>query len=881
MKYRRILLIGELGTDPSAALAALRGVAPDLEELRVIVHAAGPRFPWLAGEPGEATPLLERLRGAATDAAPTVDLVLASALDADRIASLARRMKADLLVLQEPRPAVLSAAAEVRKGLSLPVLCVKPGPPAPREIREIACVALGSRDQRAVATFLRDHGGPDLHATVLTRPPRRAGAVRAALDISGIEARVTVGGARTPRGPIHLLVLTRFPGPLLASRAWPASVLVLPPLPARAAARRTLDVPDLVQDGAVLRVRLLHTAGAGRFVPIADQAIAIVARGRVAARATTDSGFAEVSADVGADAVGIVRESERRGDDAVAAIEAEARVIRPGPAPLVLFDAGLGDKQLRLLAAGGVGNGSELLAVRLRPTRSCRAIRARLGMAGLPVAVTDASAVLDEGAAHDVGPDLDGVRLARVAARMRGSAGYPVAAIVHRAANRPETIGFAALRPDEVIGWKAPLAQAAAAPASLAARLDSTTAAPPIPGNRVEVELDNVTARGWLLDVIAKARERVHFQVYMALDDDVGTRVEAAIAEAGARGVRVRVVVDSLHGLEGSFGAHNPLLERLRDRPGVELRVLRPVTGIPSLDDLKRRDHRKLAVVDGTVALVGGRNLSHEYYSGFDEVELTPRSTWRLVPWLDAGARIEGPAVAALEHAFLDAWVEAGGAPFRIETPAPAGPTSVRVVVHHGLRDARTLEAYLSLIDGARSHVTTVNGFPMALEIQHALLRALRRGVRVRSLVGSLTPTHDGTPFTGPWSAARIAATTFVHSRVDALVGAGGEGYQFAVPPQPGWDRSLGVVCPHVHAKLLVVDGQVCSVGSANLDITAGYWESELILVVEDAAVTAAVEAWVDRLIAQSRAFDRDDRTWQHSARHREWMRHWPGVLSI
>ena len=80
-----------------------------------------------------------------------------------------------------------------------------------------------------------------------------------------------------------------------------------------------------------------------------------------------------------------------------------------------------------------------------------------------------------------------------------------------------------------------------------------------------------------------------------------------------------------------------------------------------------------------------------------------------------------------------------------------------------------------------------MNGFPLILEIQHALLRALRRGVRVRTLFGNLTPTHDGKPFEGPWATARIAATELVHSRMDALVAAGGEGYQFAVPEQPGW----------------------------------------------------------------------------------------------
>jgi cardiolipin synthase A/B len=120
-----------------------------------------------------------------------------------------------------------------------------------------------------------------------------------------------------------------------------------------------------------------------------------------------------------------------------------------------------------------------------------------------------------------------------------------------------------------------------------------------------------------------------------------------------------------------------------------------------------------------------------------------------------------------------------------------------------------------------------------------------------------------------------------VHSRIDALVAAGGEGYQFAMREQPAWSRGLGVVNPHVHAKVMSVDGRVCSVGSANLDITAGYWETEVMLIVEDEAITRALEARLDQLIAGSQPVDRDDPRWQLAARRRHWMRHWPGVLSV
>ena len=71
---------------------------------------------------------------------------------------------------------------------------------------------------------------------------------------------------------------------------------------------------------------------------------------------------------------------------------------------------------------------------------------------------------------------------------------------------------------------------------------------------------------------------------------------------------------------------------------------------------------------------------------------------------------------------------------------------------------------------------------------------------------------------------------------------------------------------PHVHAKIMSADGRVCAVGSANLDITAGYWESELLLVVEDEAVAQTVEARFDELIAASARVDRSDPGWRRRA---------------
>jgi len=918
VKYRRILLITDLAADSRGALAAIRSVAPGAERLVVLARLPERKLGWFADEAppdmgGAANAALDALRAEAAGAAATVEVRLAPDADIEALDELAASAGIDLLVAGSFSFAAsslltgISIIAELRKRRSRPVLWVPDlavsaqsgsGAP-PRAAKELVCVAIGRRASVAVAAFLRDQGEPAQHVTVLLSGAARPHDLATTLDVAGVRTSVELvtSDDLSPRQwlaerirarPFDLLVFPRLGSALLLGAASTTPCLVLPP-PApigRPLTERALDAADVVDLGGPLRARFEYAVGIGRRTPIPDQALAFVSRGRVAVAAESRDGEVQWSDDGWVQAYGVFRIEGSDASRPLAAVELHVAVLRPGSAPLVLFDAELVDEALSALAgfaATSARTRVELLAVRLRPLQSCRSIRARLQAAGLPLRVVDASTVLDEGAALDVPELADAVRLARTAARMR-AAGFPVSAIVHSATQTPSTIGFAALHVDEIAalrGASLPAVALPAKPVSLAERLDLVTGAPVIAGNRIEIELDNVQARRWLLAAIGQSVERIHFQIYMAADDDIGRRVEAALVQAAARGVTVRLLVDSLHGLHGSLGVSNPLLERLGACPGIELRVAKPISGVPALEGLKQRDHRKLVIVDNRLALVGGRNVSHEYYTGFDEVALGVRSMWRQVPWLDAGARVEGPAVTSLEHGFLEAWHEAGGSAWPVADCGPAGSTAARVVTHRGLRDAYTLDAYLAMIETAQSHVYVVNGFPLILEIQHALLRALRRGVRVRVLTGNLTPTHGEGPFEGPWSSARVAATEFVHSRVDALVAAGAEGYQFSVAQQPAWEPGLGPVRSHVHAKLMSADGRVCAVGSANMDITAGYWESELLLVAEDASIAAAVESRLDALIAESKRIDREDPQWRQQARRRAWMRHWPGVLSV
>ena len=889
MNYQRILVLTDLGVDAQATFGAVRRFVPSAAQMIVIAQQPARYFAWLttALEVDDAADrALEELRETASHATPATDVVLASDLTVEALADAVAASAIDLVVVASSTNRALPVVAELRKRNPVPVLCIRsPLQTSPVQGGScLLCVGFSVHGRRAVARFLRDQAGSGDRAVLLSSGPLSPEDLLELRDVSGIapEVRLIAGHQRLEQllgaQPLHgidLVVLPRFPPTVLLGILAGPPVLILPPLrEARREWERAIDLPDLVDDGAAIRPRLEYAVSVGRRTPIADQELAFVREGKVVARATSSRGEVELPSGIG-DSLGVFRTYGKEAADPLSSVEVRIAVLRAECEPLLLFDAEIEEHELTLLRGVTWANP---VAVRMRSMRSCASLRASLRAAGLPPYVIDASAVLGEGDAPDVHPLLDAVRLARVATRMRAD-GFPVSAIVYRQPHEPATQGFAAVLPERLGGLVA-APPATRGCASFTERFDAATGSKAIPGNRIEVELDNPTAREWLLSAIHRSRDRVHLQVYMAADDDVGRAVEAALAAAGARGVTVRVLVDSLHGLHRSFGLRNPILERLSSRPRVELRVSKPIAGAPSLEDLKQRDHRKLVVVDGEEALLGGRNLSHEYYTGFQEVPLTPEMRWRMVPWLDAGARVGGPAVAALERSFLEAWTDAGGGPFEIPAPAPAGPNTARVVVHRGLRDAYTLEAYLALIETARSHVYVVNGFPLLLEIQQALLRALRRGVRVRTLFGNLTPKHGDEPFKGPWAAARSAATSFVHSRMDALVAAGGECYELVVRNRPSWDREVGDVHPHVHAKAMSADGRICAVGSANLDITAGYWESELLLVIEDQAITQGLEVRFDEWIAGSDRIDPDDPDWRRRAQQRQWMRYWPGVLS-
>src|SRR5579859_5058163 len=152
MNYRRLLLLAEVEADDAQnAIAAIRRVAPNAEELTIVAH----------GQDGQR---VEDIRRTAAAAARTVELKLVSALDANELSALGRESRTDLIVLGPAGVRLLAVAGEVRKQLGVPLLYAGSHTEAEAPIAKVACVATGERALRAVNAFARE-ASPDIHIT--------------------------------------------------------------------------------------------------------------------------------------------------------------------------------------------------------------------------------------------------------------------------------------------------------------------------------------------------------------------------------------------------------------------------------------------------------------------------------------------------------------------------------------------------------------------------------------------------------------------------------------------------------------------------------------------------------------------------------------------
>lgn len=370
------------------------------------------------------------------------------------------------------------------------------------------------------------------------------------------------------------------------------------------------------------------------------------------------------------------------------------------------------------------------------------------------------------------------------------------------------------------------------------ATMEAVSGAPLIAGNSVRLLVDGPAAYGAMFDAIAGARAEVLVEMFIFEEaHHAGQDLSALLLQKARNGVAVSVLYDSV----GSRSTPKEFLQGLADG-GVVLCEFNPTAPgrLRGKVDFTHRDHRKLVVVDGSVAFTGGINFSGTYSSGSRRRRARAAEAIK-DGWRDTNVAVRGAAVAPLRELFGQSWGSqhcAGRRPVPHPLPLPtiAGGTLLRIDASSpGSTRDETYLAAVSALQAARESVDlTMAYFSPDAAIERALIDAAARGVRVRLLLPGLLD------FGGILHAGR--------AHYARLMAAGVEIYE-----EP---RAL------LHAKTLSIDGVLSTVGSANWDYLSFALNDELNVVVVDRDFGAQMRAVFEDDLA--RAVRIDPRQWRH-----------------
>jgi cardiolipin synthase A/B len=369
-----------------------------------------------------------------------------------------------------------------------------------------------------------------------------------------------------------------------------------------------------------------------------------------------------------------------------------------------------------------------------------------------------------------------------------------------------------------------------------------TLLGPPIlAGNRVANLENGAEIFPAMLDAIRQAKRTINFETYIYWSGEIGREFVAALAERARAGVEVQVLMDWV----GSQKMDRALLAELK-AAGVAVERYHPLEWY-HLARMNNRTHRKLLIVDGRIGFTGGVGIADNWDGNADSPD----------HWRDSHYRIEGPAVAQMQAAFLDNWIKttgavlqgagyfpelerAGGADAQVFTASPSGGGDSMLLM------------YLLAITGAESSIDLSAAYFVPDELTRAaLVAALRRGVRLRVIV-------PGT---------RIDAEVVRKaSRADwgELLEAGAEIHEY----QPTM----------FHCKTLIVDRQLVSVGSTNFDNRSFRLNDEANLNVYDPDFAGRVTRVFEQDLERSRRITLD--AWKNRPWHEKLVEKASALLS-
>ncbi|MGC8823672.1 MAG: cardiolipin synthase [Bacteroidales bacterium] len=324
--------------------------------------------------------------------------------------------------------------------------------------------------------------------------------------------------------------------------------------------------------------------------------------------------------------------------------------------------------------------------------------------------------------------------------------------------------------------------------------------------NKLQIFSAGKEAFNFILSDIAAARHHVHLEYYIIEDDNIGRKVRDLLIQKAREGVEVRVIYDDVGSWKLSKKYIAPLLEA-----GVEIYPFLPVRFPYFTNKINYRNHRKIVVVDGTIAHVGGMNIADRYIDGIEG----------LGQWKDMQLRIEGEAVHSLQVIFLTDWYFVSNKALNDDVYFPTPQVNdvhlVQITTSGPDSDwASIMQAYFAAISTATDHIYIATPYFIPNEsILTALKTAALGGVDVKIML--------------PYQSDSRLVYWSTLSFVGELLEAGVQIFFY----HAGFN----------HAKLMLVDSIFASIGTANMDIRSFDQNFEVNAIIYDEEITQHLES--------------------------------------
>lgn len=369
---------------------------------------------------------------------------------------------------------------------------------------------------------------------------------------------------------------------------------------------------------------------------------------------------------------------------------------------------------------------------------------------------------------------------------------------------------------------------------------------PLVVGNKVSLLQDGAETYAAMFAAIRKAQDHINLESYIIDDDEVGQQFADLLLEQQAKGIQVNVIYDSV----GVINTPKAYFERL-EAGGIAVLEFNPINPLAVKTEwlINNRDHRKLLIVDGQTAFIGGINISSVNSSG-SIIKRPGKKKSSVAAWRDTDLQIDGPVVAELQKMFMETWAKQRGKPLAAKNYFPPLVTRGKDIVRAigSTPDDPYSQIYLTLISAignAEKQIALTNAyFVPDPQLMKSLIEAAGRGVEVKLILPSFS--DSGIVFHAGRSnyTALLKGGVKIYERHGALL----------------------------HSKTALIDSVWSSVGSTNLDWRSFLDNDEVNAVILGREFAAQMQAMFDKDLEASEPIDLE--RWENRSplfRLKEW----------